>query len=483
MNLANATGAAFRSDLNNALAAVASNNSDSSDPSTTFAYQWYVDTGDSTLKIRNAANNAYVNVSTVGGIGTANLGLAPTASPTFTGDVTISSTTALRVPVGTTAQRSGSAGNGDIRYNSTLSSFEVYAAGAWASIGGAEALGSGRLNINGAMQVAQRGTVVNAGNEYAGPDRYKFAKNDGAYTISQDTDAPSGQGFGNSWKADVTATPSDATGFVILEHKFEGQDVQLLKKGTSSAEKVTLQFWIKSTKTGTYVAELRDEDNTRHICQTYTVSVTNTWEKKTLTFAGDTTGVLGNDNGASFTIGWWLYAGSNFTSGALATSWAAQTNANRAVGQVNAADNTSNEIYITGVQLEVGEDATAFEHRSFGNELAKCQRYYNRLATGLNAPVCNLAVYATDNAYGVFNVPVVMRTQPTVDASDASGHFTLYSGGNGDTFDTFILSASRTNAVELRAHSSEGLSGAVAGHAAWAVASNAAAFIALSAEL
>jgi len=230
MNLANATGAAFRSDLNNALAAVASNNSDSSDPSTTFAYQWYVDTGDSTLKIRNAANNAYVNVSTVGGIGTANLGLAPTASPTFTGDVTISSTTALRVPVGTTAQRSGSAGNGDIRYNSTLSSFEVYAAGAWASIGGAEALGSGRLNINGAMQVAQRGTVVNAGNEYAGPDRYKFAKNDGAYTISQDTDAPSGQGFGNSWKADVTATPSDATGFVILEHKFEGQDVQLLKK-------------------------------------------------------------------------------------------------------------------------------------------------------------------------------------------------------------------------------------------------------------
>lgn len=145
-NLANATGAAFRSDLNNALAAVASNNSNATDPSTTFAYQWYVDTGDDTLKIRNAANNAYVNVSTVGGIGTANLGLATAASPTFTGDVTISSTTALRLPVGTTAQRSGSAANGDIRYNSTTSSFEGYAGGAWGAIGGG-ATGAGTDSV------------------------------------------------------------------------------------------------------------------------------------------------------------------------------------------------------------------------------------------------------------------------------------------------------------------------------------------------
>tara|TARA_Y100000015_G_C2383700_1_gene86231 strand:+ start:557 stop:1135 length:579 start_codon:yes stop_codon:yes gene_type:complete len=137
MNLANATGAAFRSDLNNALAAIASNNSNATDPATTFAYQWYVDTGDNTLKIRNAANDGYVNVSTVGGIGTANLGLAPTASPTFTGDVVISSTTALRVPVGTTTERDAyTAANGDIRYNSSDSRFEGYAGGAWGAIGG-----------------------------------------------------------------------------------------------------------------------------------------------------------------------------------------------------------------------------------------------------------------------------------------------------------------------------------------------------------
>jgi len=144
-NLANATGAAFRSDLNNALSAVASNNSSSSDPATTFAFQWYVDTGDNTLKIRNAANDAYINVSTVGGIGSANFGLAPLASPTFTGNVIISSTTALRVPVGTTTQRNDYSGvaNGDIRYNSSSSTFEGYAGGAWGAIGGGATGGGG----------------------------------------------------------------------------------------------------------------------------------------------------------------------------------------------------------------------------------------------------------------------------------------------------------------------------------------------------
>jgi len=135
-NLANQDGAAFRSDLNNALAAIASNNSDGSDPATTFAYQWYVDTGDDTLKIRNSANDGYVNVSTVGGIGTANFGLAPLSGATFTGDVILDTTTALQLPSGTTAQRPGSPTNGDIRYNSTTSSFEGYAGGAWGAIGG-----------------------------------------------------------------------------------------------------------------------------------------------------------------------------------------------------------------------------------------------------------------------------------------------------------------------------------------------------------
>ena len=172
MNLANQDGAAFRSDLNNALAAIASNNSDGSDPATTFAYQWYVDTGDDTLKIRNAANDGYVNVSTVGGIGTANLGLAPTASPTFTGDVTISSTTALRLPVGTSTERDAyTAANGDIRYNSTNSSFEGYAGGAWGAIGGgATGGGSDAVFYENSLTVTTSYTITaNSGAHAVGP--------------------------------------------------------------------------------------------------------------------------------------------------------------------------------------------------------------------------------------------------------------------------------------------------------------------------
>jgi hypothetical protein len=141
-SLANQSGAAFRGDLNNALSAIASNNSNSTDPATTFANQWYVDTGDNTLKIRNAANSAYVNVSAVGGIGTANLGLALAASPSFTGTATfagnvlMSGTGTLDLPVGTTAQRPGTPNNGMIRYNSTLTRYEGYSGSAWGALGG-----------------------------------------------------------------------------------------------------------------------------------------------------------------------------------------------------------------------------------------------------------------------------------------------------------------------------------------------------------
>ena len=148
-SLANQSGSAFRGDLNNALSAIATNNSSSTDPATTFANQWYVDTGDSTLKIRNAANSAYVNVSAVGGIGTANLGLALAASPTFTGTATfggnilMSGTGTIDIPVGTTAQRPGSPNNGMIRYNTTLTRYEGYSGSAWGALGGGATGGSG----------------------------------------------------------------------------------------------------------------------------------------------------------------------------------------------------------------------------------------------------------------------------------------------------------------------------------------------------
>ena len=206
--------------------------------------------------------------------------------------------------------------------------------------------------INGDMSLAQRGTSTASitGGGYYSCDRWRFDINSqGTWTQSQSTDVPTGQGFAKSTKLDcTTADASPAAGDLLtFVQKVEGQNLQYLKKGTSSAESTTLSFWVKSNKTGTYIAELVDSDNSRQISKSYTISSANTWEKKTLTYAGDTTGAFANDNARSLDIVLWLGAGSNYTSGTLSTSWSSITNANEAVGQVNLADSTSNEWYIS----------------------------------------------------------------------------------------------------------------------------------------
>jgi len=238
---------------------------------------------------------------------------------------------------------------------------------------------SGRKNmiINGGMKVWQRGTSQAAATAtYNTADRWCITITAGG--IWTQSKATGTAGFASAIRMDcTTADGSLAAGDrLMLSYRLEGQDLQHLKKGTASAESVTLSFWVKSPKTGTHIVELYDHDNSRHICQAYTVSSADTWEQKTLTFAGDTTGAFGDDTGKSLELQFYMAAGSNYTSGTLATSWAASSNTNRAVGQVNCADSTSNDFYLTGVQLEVGTAATDFEHRSYGEELALCQRYY-----------------------------------------------------------------------------------------------------------
>jgi hypothetical protein len=243
----------------------------------------------------------------------------------------------------------------------------------------------GRRNmiINGAMQVAQRGTsqasITSTG--YYTIDRWQVAiTNGGTWTMSQDTDVPTGEGFANSLKMDCTTadTSFGASDSLYVRTKLESQDCQNMKKGTSNAEKVTLKFWVKSSKTGTHIVELLDNDNSRFVSLAYTISSANTWENHTLTFPADTTGAFADDNGVGLGIHWYMGAGSNISSGTLGTTWHT-TQANRAAGQVNLADSTDNNWYITGIQLEVGEQATPFEHRSYGEELALCHRYCNAL--------------------------------------------------------------------------------------------------------
>ncbi len=295
-----------------------------------------------------------------------------------------------------------------------------------ALIGSGQAQGNKNLIINGAMNVAQRGTVASVTNGmYGGPDRYAITENnDLVVTLSQDTDVPTGNGFLNSMKVDVTtADSSTAAGeYGFLGQKFEGQNLQRLKKGTSNAESVTLSFWVKSTITGTYIIQLYDSDNARHICKSYTVSSSNTWEFKTLTFAGDTTGALDDDNAHSLQVYWWLVAGSDYTSGTLATSWASFTAANAAVGQVNAVNSTSNNFYLTGVQLEIGDVATPFEHEDFGTTLAKCQRYFQN--KGGNRMIVSSDVTSGQNYFSTVKQTTAMRAAPSVTfSSNAANGF------------------------------------------------------------
>ena len=242
---------------------------------------------------------------------------------------------------------------------------------------------TGRRNIlyNGAMQVAQRGTSVTGVTTtgYRAVDRWNHViSGAGTWTHSVESDSP--DGFANSIKLTCTTANASlgASAYNTFTQSLEGQDLQVFKKGTSSPESFTFSFWVKSNVTGTYILELYDNDNARQVSASYTISSSGVWEKKTITFSGDTTGAFGNDNGNSLSIQWWIGAGSDRSSGTLNTSWASITNANRVVGQANVASATSNYWQITGVQLEVGDKATPFEHRSFGEELALCQRYYEK---------------------------------------------------------------------------------------------------------
>lgn len=285
--------------------------------------------------------------------------------------------------------------------------------------------GRRNLIINGAMQVAQRGSSFAGATTAYHTDRWIDVMNVGTWTVSQTTDGP--DGFGNSHKWDCTATGSLSAGSeLIFVTRLEGQDLQQLKYGTSDAESLTFSFWVKSSKTGTYTVEF-DQYGVRQISRTYTINSANTWEYKTLTVPGDTAGSIDNDNSAEFQMLFWLGAGSNLTSGTLNTAaWAAVTNANRvSSSQVNLADSTANDWYVTGVQLELGSDATPFEHRSYGEELMLCQRYFHQNAyggvPGLSGGYSGIA-FAAEETAGGYNFPTYMRANPSITLYDSAGN-------------------------------------------------------------
>jgi|9_EtaG_2_1085328.scaffolds.fasta_scaffold01940_7 hypothetical protein len=296
-----------------------------------------------------------------------------------------------------------------------------------ALIGSQTALSNRNLLINGGMQVAQRGNTTDhtSGGVYA-PDRFKFNVGSlGTWDISKSTESPANQGFSNSLKLDCTATASVSSGsFMLLQQILEGQDVQQLKFGTANAESITFSFWIKSSKTGLVTVEIQHKNTSGNFflrSSTFTIDSANTWEKKIITIVGNTAQDINNDNSACFYLSYWFSAGSDFNGGTFNTSaWLSSTgNTNTRVSgsSINFADSTSNEIYITGAQLEVGEQATAFEHRSFGDELLQCQRYfvnYPDTSSATNTVFVGRGNGSTQAVSVMMPLPVVMRAKPTV---------------------------------------------------------------------
>jgi hypothetical protein len=284
-------------------------------------------------------------------------------------------------------------------------------------------VGMKNIVINGDMSLAQRSTSVASitVDGYYTCDRWNVGIDSfGTWTQSQSSDVPSGYGFATSLKMDCTtaqASPASSS-VILLEQKFEGQNLQYLKYGTANAEQVTLSFWHKHTKTGTNIVELLDADNSDAVSGSYTQSVSNTWEQATITFPAKTSGALDNNNAVSLRLRFIMGSGTDNTSGTLATTWVDTiVNADRYVGQVNNADSTSNDFIITGVQLEAGTTASDFEFLPYDVNLERCLRYcWKHGGEIANQYLHGQGGYNDANylAFGLVSPPVPMRTTPSL---------------------------------------------------------------------
>ena len=344
------------------------------------------------------------------------------------------------------------------------------------------------LLINGDLKIAQRATSVSiSGNsdEYGNIDRWKCRLyNLGAFTVSQSTTVPTGEGFVSSQKWDCTTadTSPSAADYAIFEQRMEGQNLQHLAYGTSNAKKLTVSFWVRSNKTGVFTVGLYALDDSRQISSSYTINSADTWEKKKVTFAGDTGGTIDNDNGESLRLWFWLGSGTNFSSGTQSTSWASYAQANViADNQVNLADSTDNEWYITGIQLEVGDDASDFEHIPRDVQFNRCCRYYYKIASGNNVKFGDGANYTSSQLYFPVFIPNALRTTGTIGGVGGTGYFQFFRNGAADPFDEITLWGTRDNLVYLR--SVAGSISGTAGHGGMVSTANASAVIEIGAEL
>ena len=349
--------------------------------------------------------------------------------------------------------------------------------------------------INGDMVVAQRSTSVTdkTSSGFFTCDRLQFVANDaGTWTIIQETQT-TGDAYDNGLKEAyrmdcTTADASVAADSILgLKYKMEGFNVQEFKKGTSNAETYTLSFWVKSNVTGTGQVNMRDETNNRMCSATYTTDVTNTWEKKVLNFAADTSGASACTNAEALAIEWMVAAGTDYSSGTAPTAWETIANTDRAAAVTLAlSGSTDNDFAITGIQLEVGTYTSTtippFQHESYGNNLQRCLRYFEMMADGRQDSDAIIAlgfVYQT-NVISLAYQWHPKRATPSIDQSSGTDYFRYARDGGTEDFDSIKIYIPNANTGLI--YSDDAFTGADDENG-WVQINNAAAYVALSAEL
>jgi hypothetical protein len=450
--IANGTGAAVRSDLNGALAAIVSNNSSASEPSPTYAYMWWADTTTGLLKQRNSANAAWI---TIGTLASTNLGLLSLAGGTLTGALLADDSGTVALPaiafdgdtntgifragadqlgIATNGVERVEFGNTEVVFNDDGADVDFRVEGDTnqdlfkidagldqvqvANLNGGPLAGTRNRIINGDMRIDQR----NAGASVTLPsatvtyvlDRWAhFEDTDGTATVQRSTVAPAG--FTNSLL--VTTTTADgslaATQRLTSGQVIEGFNAADLGWGAAGALSVTISFWVRSSLTGTFGAVVKNGANNRSYPFSYSISSANTWEYKTVLIPGDTAGTWPTDNSPALAIIFGLGVGSTYSG--TAGSWQA-ADFSSATGAVSVIGTLNATWQITGVQLEPGAIATPFERRSYGQELALCQRYFFAVNSG---PVTRSVNFSTGTVtvYSAYQLPVSMRVTPTLTAA------------------------------------------------------------------
>jgi hypothetical protein len=351
-------------------------------------------------------------------------------------------------------------------------------------IGNINAGGGGankNLLINGNCAVAQRGDQSSKSSDhYTAVDRFEIQiSSSGAVTSTQSTTVPTGEGFNNSLKVDVVTNnggSEDSGDYLILMQKIEGLNLQQLKFGTSSAVPLALSFYVRSNLTGTFqfVADAPDSGSYRYFSKTYTIDSANTWEKKTINIPANTNSTaIPDDNTEGLRVQWQLVGGSSYTSGSYSDGTWQGTGANTMSSSANNtfARSTDNEFLITGVQLEVGQNPTEFEHEPFDTTLRKCKRYYESKYFRYGTYAAIGFAFNSNSGRVRTDWEVVKRADPSV---TFSGSASVYKNGNSNSAASFSAevpsqTGTRINVTTTATDMSSGSSFGVHADAAWYV--------------